>query len=83
MAFLTHLIALLLAIIPLASGQLNELAQRAGKKYFGTATDNGELSNTTYFSILTNRQEFGQLTPANGQKVSSLSMIETTIGTEN
>ena len=54
------------------SAQLNKLAQEAGKKYFGTATDNGELSNTTYFDILTNRSEFGQLTPSNGQKVRSV-----------
>ena len=55
--------------IPLASAQLNDLAKEAGKKYFGTATDNDELSNTTYFKILTDTREFGQLTPANGQKV--------------
>ncbi|KAK3943881.1 glycoside hydrolase superfamily [Diplogelasinospora grovesii] len=63
-----HLVAALLAL-PLASAQLNELAQKAGKKYFGTATDSPELySHATYFSILTDRKEFGQLTPANGQK---------------
>jgi endo-1,4-beta-xylanase len=56
--------------IPVASAQLNKLAQKAGKLYFGTATDTGELSNTTYFDILTNTKEFGQLTPSNGQKVS-------------
>lgn len=55
--------------LPIASAQLNELAQKAGKLYFGTATDNGELNNTEYVSILTNKTEFGQLTPSNGQKV--------------
>jgi len=55
---------------PLASAQLHELAVKAGKKYFGTATDTGELSNTTYYKILTDTKEFGQLTPSNGQKVS-------------
>ena len=58
-----------LLVIPVATAQLNELAQEAGKKYFGTATDNDELSNSTYYSILTDTREFGQLTPANGQKV--------------
>ncbi len=58
------------ATIPLASAQLNKLAQDAGKLYFGTATDNGELNNTQYVSILSNTSEFGQLTPSNGQKVS-------------
>lgn len=55
--------------LPLASAQLNQLAQKAGKLYFGTATDTGELTNAEYVSILTNTKEFGQLTPANGQKV--------------
>lgn len=58
-------------VLPLASAQLNQLAQKAGKLYFGTATDTGELTNTEYVSILTNTKEFGQLTPANGQKVRS------------
>lgn len=59
----------LLAALPLASAQLNQLAKKAGKLYFGTATDNGELSNSTYVKILDNTKEFGQLTPANGMKV--------------
>ena len=64
-----HPILAVLPAIPLATAQLNELAKEAGKLYFGTATDNGELSNTTYFNILTDTKEFGQLTPANGMKV--------------
>lgn len=61
-------LALALAL-PLASAQLNELAKKAGKLYFGTATDNGELSTKQYFDILTDGKEFGQLTPSNGMKV--------------
>ena len=57
------------AALPLASAQLNALAKKAGKLYFGTATDTGELTNSQYVSILTDTKEFGQLTPANGQKV--------------
>lgn len=66
-----HLSSTLAAAValPLASAQLNQLAQKAGKLYFGTATDTGELTNTEYVSVLTNTKEFGQLTPANGQKV--------------
>lgn len=70
-----YLLAASLLALPLVSAQLNELAQKAGKKYFGTATDNGELSNTTYFKILTDTSEFGQLTPANGMKVCSYQLL--------
>lgn len=59
---------------PLVSAQLNSLAQKAGKVYFGTATDNPELTgnatNAEYVSILSDRFEFGQITPANTMKVS-------------
>jgi endo-1,4-beta-xylanase len=48
--------------------QLNTLALAAGKKYFGTATDNGELSNTAYVAQLDNTQDFHQLTAANSMK---------------
>jgi endo-1,4-beta-xylanase len=57
------------AAVPLVSAQLNELAKAAGKLYFGTATDNGELNVTEYVQILSNTSEFGQLTPSNGMKV--------------
>ncbi|TBU33423.1 endo-1,4-B-xylanase A [Dichomitus squalens] len=52
---------------PSGSG-LNKLAQAAGKKYFGTATDNSELTDTAYTAILDNIVEFGQLTAANSMK---------------
>ncbi len=51
-----------------ASAQLHQLAVAAGKLYFGTATDNGELSDTAYVEILKDPKEFGQITPGNGQK---------------
>ncbi|RYP56421.1 hypothetical protein DL771_011902 [Monosporascus sp. 5C6A] len=51
-----------------ASAQLHQLATAAGKMYFGSATDNGELSDAAYVRILTGPNEFGQTTPGNGQK---------------
>ncbi|KAI1268418.1 carbohydrate-binding module family 1 protein [Xylariaceae sp. FL1019] len=57
-----------LLVLPVASAQLNELAKAAGKLYFGSATDNGELSDTAYVAILENSTEFGQITPGNTQK---------------
>ncbi|KAI0859148.1 family 10 glycosyl hydrolase [Xylaria cubensis] len=66
MLYSTGLAALL--VLPGASAQLNKLAKAAGKLYFGSATDNGELTDTAYVNILKNTDEFGQITPGNGQK---------------
>lgn len=63
-----QLAAILLLASPLASAQLNKLAQAAGKHYFGTATDSIEFNNTHYVKILSDTDEFGQITPSNGQK---------------
>ena len=67
---------------PAPSGTgLNALAKAAGKLYFGTATDNGELSDTAYTAILDNNEEFGQITPANSMKwVSTSSTFRVTEG---
>jgi hypothetical protein len=62
---------------------LHTLAVKAGKKYFGTATDNGELNNKDYTKILNNNKQFGQLTPSNGQKVRPPSQIHMPIGRPN
>ena len=51
-----------------STAELNSLAQTAGKKYFGTATDNPELSDTGYTAVLYNNKMFGQITPANSMK---------------
>ncbi|KAF9877989.1 glycosyl hydrolase family 10 [Colletotrichum karsti] len=51
-----------------ASAQLHELAVAAGKKYFGTAVDNSELTDTAYIDIMKDPKMFGQTTPGNGQK---------------
>ncbi|KAI1360987.1 family 10 glycosyl hydrolase [Xylaria arbuscula] len=66
MLYSTSLTALL--ALPGASAQLNKLAQAAGKLYFGSATDNGELTDTAYLAILSDTDEFGQITPGNAQK---------------
>jgi len=56
------------AILPSALGQLNTLAKAKGFKYFGSATDNSEITDSTYTAILSNTSQFGQITPANTQK---------------
>jgi endo-1,4-beta-xylanase len=62
------------ALLPLALlsstafAQLNTLAKAKGLEYFGTATDNSELTDPAYKAILTNSSEFGQITPANSMK---------------
>ncbi|KAI0034219.1 endo-1,4-B-xylanase A [Vararia minispora EC-137] len=53
---------------PAAGSGLNTLAKSIGKLYFGTATDNNELSDTAYRAILNNNAMFGQITPANSMK---------------
>lgn len=58
----------LVVIFPAALGQLNQLAKAKGLKYFGSATDNSELTDTQYTSILSNTNQFGQITPGNTQK---------------
>ncbi|KAK1942623.1 Endo-1 [Phytophthora citrophthora] len=46
---------------------LHELATAQGK-YMGTATDNGELTDTYYVAALQNVSEFGMITPGNAMK---------------
>lgn len=58
----------LATLLPGAQANLNQLAKAAGKLYFGSATDNSELSDQAYVAILSNINEFGQITPGNTQK---------------
>ncbi|RAL59896.1 hypothetical protein DID88_000523 [Monilinia fructigena] len=67
-----------LAVLPSAYGQLNTLAKAAGLKYFGSATDNNELTDTEYTAILSNSSEFGQITPGNKQKWDSIEPSQNT-----
>ncbi|KAJ7174707.1 beta-1,4-endoxylanase, partial [Mycena filopes] len=39
-----------------------------GKKYFGSATDNPELTDTAYVATLSDKTLFGQITPGNSMK---------------
>lgn len=41
-----------LLAVPAVNANLNQLAQAAGKLYFGSATDNSELSDSAYVAIL-------------------------------
>lgn len=57
-----------------AQGQaqgLHSLAVRAGKLFFGTATDTNNLNDTAYQNVLKDRSEFGILVPENSQKWAS------------
>jgi len=55
------------ALLPSAFGQLHQLAVAKGLKYFGTATDNPNNDNQ-YNGIISNSNNFGQITPANQMK---------------
>ncbi|KAJ8519061.1 hypothetical protein ONZ45_g3966 [Pleurotus djamor] len=52
---------------PTPSG-LHNLAVARGQLYFGSATDNGELSDIPYKTKLSDTDEFGQITPGNSMK---------------
>ena len=60
----------LVAAAPQAAAvtELNTLAQQHGKVYFGSATDNPELTNAPYVAILSDRNMFGQTTATNSMK---------------
>ncbi|KAK2068022.1 hypothetical protein P8C59_002696 [Phyllachora maydis] len=47
---------------------LHALAVQAGKKYFGSAVDNGEMNDKAYISMLGDVGQFGQITPGNTLK---------------
>ncbi|THH00374.1 hypothetical protein EW026_g2156 [Hermanssonia centrifuga] len=51
-----------------STAKLNTLAKSRGKLYFGTATDNPELTDVPYVAILDDNTMFGQITAANSMK---------------
>jgi len=59
---------------------LNTAAKAFGKLYFGTATDNNEITDSEYLPILSDTNEFGQITPGNALKWDT---IEPSRGTFN
>lgn len=63
-----NLLAALAVWFPFTIAQLNQIATGAGKLYFGSATDNPELTDTAYVAILSDFTEFGQITPGNSMK---------------
>ncbi|KAJ3821153.1 endo-1,4-beta-xylanase C precursor [Lentinula raphanica] len=51
-----------------SAAKSNTVAQAAGKKYFGSATDNPEFTDAAYLAILSDNTYFGQITPGNSMK---------------
>ncbi|KAA1476235.1 endo-1,4-beta-xylanase C precursor [Dentipellis sp. KUC8613] len=51
-----------------STATINTVAKAAGKTYFGSATDNPELTDTAYVAILSDNTQFGQITPGNSMK---------------
>ncbi|KAJ5544498.1 Glycoside hydrolase superfamily [Penicillium sp. DV-2018c] len=70
MVHLSNLVLAAATILPslTQAAGLNSAAVAKGKLYFGSATDNGELSDSAYVSELSNTQDFGQITPGNSMK---------------
>lgn len=64
----TSLTSAAVLLLPGVSANLHELIVGAGKLYFGSATDNPELSDAAYVELLSNKAQFGSITPGNGQK---------------
>ncbi|KAF9060097.1 glycoside hydrolase superfamily [Rhodocollybia butyracea] len=51
-----------------STAKTNTVAKAAGKKYFGSATDNPEFTDAPYVAMLSNNAFFGQITPGNSMK---------------
>ncbi|KAJ5156827.1 hypothetical protein N7492_009630 [Penicillium capsulatum] len=72
-------LALVASILPpLAQAGLHAAAVNHGKVYFGTATDNSELTDTAYVTQLSNTDDFGQITPGNSQKWDTIEPTQNT-----
>ena len=56
------------APVSTSTAKLHTLATSKGKLYFGSATDNPELSNTAYVAQLDDSTMFGQTTATNSMK---------------
>lgn len=73
------LTALVLAIGVHGEESINTLFKAAGKKYFGTCTDQGRLSDSQNAAII--QRDFGQVTPEN-RLVVTLGLGGVTNGTD-
>ena len=69
-------------VSPLPGCGFHEAARSAGKLYFGTATNNYQLNDTAYVTILDDSAMFGQLTPAKVMKWVRLSQFPLDLQTE-
>lgn len=63
-----------------STAKLHQLIKTKGKTYFGSATDNPELTNQAYLANLDDNTMFGQITAANSfkwvsQDVSSILIV--------
>lgn len=62
-----------------STAKLNTLAKQQGKVYFGSATDNPDLNNSSYVTIFDDTTMFGSTTAANAMKwVSHIILLGTT-----
>lgn len=65
---LVEFVVAVAVVSPRASQELHTLAKAKGKLYFGSATDNPELTDAPYVAILSDHNMFGQTTPTNSMK---------------
>ncbi|KAJ6189886.1 hypothetical protein N7519_004794 [Penicillium mononematosum] len=62
---------------------LHTSAVAKGKLYFGSATDNPELTDAPYLTQLSNTDDFGQITPGNSQKWDAIEPSQNTFSYTN
>ncbi|KAJ5503830.1 Glycoside hydrolase superfamily [Penicillium fimorum] len=62
---------------------LHNAAVAKGKLYFGSATDNPELTDAPYLAQLSSTEDFGQITPGNAQKWDSTEPSQNTFSYTN
>ncbi|KAG8740308.1 Endo-1,4-beta-xylanase F3, partial [Ceratobasidium sp. 428] len=70
MRFTATVLVSALAATPVVYGQLDSKIKAKGKRYFGTCSDSGLLSNSQNANII--RSDFGALTPENSAKWDSI-----------
>ncbi|OQE17690.1 hypothetical protein PENFLA_c023G06057 [Penicillium flavigenum] len=82
--FSTIALALASVLPQLTQGAgLHTSAVAKGKLYFGSATDNPELTDAPYLTQLSNTDDFGQITPGNSQKWDAIEPSQNTFSYTN